>query len=48
MNNQYWLIELEMLLVRFSYLGIDADITALRLTDLWGLYLHLCGMAGQS
>lgn len=47
MNKQYWLIELEILMARFSYLGIDADITSLRLADLWGLYLHLSRLAGQ-
>jgi len=47
MNKQYWLIELEMLIARFSYFGIDADITSLRLADLWGLYSHLSRLAGQ-
>lgn len=46
MNNQYWLIQLEMLLVRFSYLGVSSDIAALGLTELWGLYMHLNKMAG--
>jgi hypothetical protein len=46
MNNECWLIELEMLQARFSHLGFDTDIAALRLTDLWHLYLHLSRMAG--
>lgn len=46
MTNQYWLIQLEMLLVRFSYLGITSEIAALSLTELWGLYLQLNKMAG--
>lgn len=46
MINQYWLIELEMLLVRFSNLGISNDIAALGLAELWGLYMYLNRMAG--
>lgn len=41
MSNQDWLLRLQMLLQRFSYLGIDADIASLGLNDLWGLYVHL-------
>jgi len=47
MSNQYWLIELEMLLVRFSHLGLNGGITSMGLTGLWGLFLHLSRMAGQ-
>lgn len=41
MNSPDWLNELEMLLVRFSHLGIDADIAALSLVEAWGLYCLL-------
>ncbi len=39
--NESWLERLEMLLVRFSHLGIGADVAALSLIELWALYLHL-------
>jgi len=39
--NENWLNRLEMLLVRFSHLGIGADVASLGLFELWGLYLHL-------
>jgi len=41
MNNQVWLQHLEMLLMRFSHLGIGADVASLSLIELWALYLHL-------
>jgi hypothetical protein len=40
-----WLHELQTLCERFSYLGINADIAALSLIELWGLYLHLSRLA---
>ena len=40
MNND-WLERLEMLLVRFSHLGIGADVASLSLIELWAVYLHL-------
>ena len=45
MNNQDWLQHLQMLIQRFSYLGIDADIASLGLIELWGLYIHLSQLA---
>lgn len=36
-----WLEQLEMLLVRFSYLGIAADVASLSLIELWALYCYL-------
>lgn len=36
-----WLEQLEMLLIRFSHLGIGADVASLSLIELWALYLHL-------
>ena len=40
-QNMSWLEDLEMLIARFSYLGIGADIASLSLSELSGLYLHL-------
>ncbi len=39
--NETWLTRLEMLLVRFSHLGIGADVASLGMIELWALYLHL-------
>lgn len=40
MNNE-WQKQLEMLLIRFSHLGIGADVASLSMIELWALYLHL-------
>jgi hypothetical protein len=40
-----WLEHLEMLLVRFSYLGIGADIASLSLIELWTVYRFLLRLA---
>lgn len=45
MNRPEWLERLQSLSVRFSYLGIGADITALSLNEAWGLYLYLSRLA---
>lgn len=45
MNNEPWLERLQMLLEQFSHLGIDADIAALSLIELWGLYCYLSRLA---
>lgn len=45
MSNETWLERLQTLYERFSYLGIGADITALTLTELWGLYCYLSRLA---
>ena len=39
--NSDWLERLKALCERFSYLGIDADLAALSLIELWGLYCYL-------
>jgi len=39
--NGDWLGRLKTLCERFSCLGIDADLTALSLVELWGLYCYL-------
>ncbi len=44
MNNQAWLQQLEMLLIRFSHLGIGADVVSLSMIELWELYLYLSRM----
>jgi hypothetical protein len=36
-----WLERLEMLLTRFSHLGISADLASLGLFELWSLYIYL-------
>ncbi len=46
MNNERWLIHLKMLCDRFSYLGIGADLAALSLIELWGLYRFLVRLSG--
>lgn len=45
MNSQHWLERLQMLIARFSYLGIEADMPALSIVELWALYLHLSRLA---
>lgn len=45
MNNQYWLNELEMLLARFSYIGISADMATIGILEAWGLYCYLSRLA---
>lgn len=40
MNND-WLERLQILCVRFSHLGIGADLATLSLVELWGLYCYL-------
>lgn len=45
MNRDTWLEHLEMLLVRFSHLGIGADIASLSLVELWAVYLYLSRLA---
>lgn len=39
--NDDWLMRLQTLSERFSHLGIGADLAALSLIELWGLYCHL-------
>ncbi|NOU24499.1 MAG: hypothetical protein HOO90_03075 [Methylotenera sp.] len=44
-NTEAWLTHLTLLIERFSYLGISADIATLSLIELWALYLYLSRMA---
>jgi hypothetical protein len=45
MNGATWLDELNGLLARFSGLGISADIAAMGLIELWGVYCYLRRLA---
>ena len=45
MNNLDWMERLQTLSVRFSHLGIGADMASLSLIELWGLYLFLLRLA---
>ncbi len=45
MKNPNWLERLQSLCERFSYLGIDADLAALSIVELWGLYCYLSRLA---
>lgn len=40
-DRESWLERLEMLLTRFSHLGIGADVASLSLIELWTLYVYL-------
>ncbi len=40
-----WQRQLEMLLIRFSHLGIGADVASLSMIELWALYLYLSRLA---
>lgn len=48
MSDDAWLGRLQTLLERFSHLGIGADIAALSLIELWGLYSFLRRLAGEA
>ena len=39
--NSDWLERLKTLCERFSHWGMDADLAALSLIELWGLYCYL-------
>lgn len=47
MNSAPWMDELNGLLMRFSGMGIEADVGALNLCELWGLYCFLRRMAEE-
>jgi hypothetical protein len=40
-----WLERLQSLAVRFSHLGIGADLAALSMIEAWGVYLFLSRLA---
>jgi hypothetical protein len=43
--SEHWIEQLQVLLNKRNQLGIDADISALSLAELWGLHLHLLRLA---
>jgi len=43
-----WLLGLQELAVRHSYLGVAADLPTLTLIELWGVYGFLMGIEGGS
>ncbi|PTQ79817.1 hypothetical protein C8R21_12221 [Nitrosospira multiformis] len=45
MNDEHWLERLQALSVRFSHLGIEVDLAAMSLIELWGLYRFLSRLA---
>ena len=45
MNNLDWLERLQSLSVRFSHLGIGADLAALSVIEAWGVYRYLSRLA---
>jgi hypothetical protein len=45
MNNLDWMERLQCLSVRFSHLGIGADVARLSIPEAWGLYLFLSRLA---
>ncbi|CAG1013312.1 hypothetical protein ANAEL_04666 [Anaerolineales bacterium] len=45
MNSETWLKRLQTLCNRFAHLGMGADITALSIIELWGVYLFLSRLA---
>ncbi len=47
MNDDSWLEHLQMLLVRFSHLGIGDDMAGMTITEVWGLYQFLSRLAGD-
>ena len=47
MNDDSWLEHLQMLLVRFSHLGIGDDVAKMTLTDVWALYRFLSRLRGD-
>ena len=47
MSSETWLDRLQYLSVRFSYLGIGADLAALSMIEAWGLYLFLSRLADR-
>ena len=45
MNDETRVERLQTLLNRFSHLGIGADLAALSVIELWGLYCYLSRLA---
>lgn len=47
MNSETGLEHLQMLSVRFSYLGVWVDLAALSIIEAWGVYLFLRRLNGD-
>lgn len=47
MSDDAWQERLQTLLERFSHLGMGADIAALSIIELWGVYRFLRCLAGE-
>ena len=47
MNDDSWLEHLQMLLARFSHLGMGDDMAGMTITEVWGLYQFLSRLAGD-
>lgn len=45
MSSETWIERLQTLCNRFSHLGVSADLAALSIIELWGLYLFLTRLA---
>jgi hypothetical protein len=46
MNAPTWLERLEWLAVRFSHLGVTADMAGMTMIELWALYCFLSRLDG--
>lgn len=46
MNNLDWMNRLQALCNRFAHLGIGADLAAMSVIELWGLYRFLLRLNG--
>ena len=42
MSDPTWLERLEWLALRFSHLGLTADLAGMSMMELWGVYCLLC------
>lgn len=40
-KGETWLDRLQMLSIKFSYLGVGAELASLSLIEAWGLYVYL-------
>ena len=45
--SNHWLDRLQMLLARFSHLGIGADIDSFTLSESWALYVYLTRLGDE-
>lgn len=45
MTAPQWLAELEMLAIRYCSRGVEPDLSALTVSEAWGLYCHLVAVS---